>query len=138
ARALTAGPDLTRCSSMPMQIDSKIDSKIDSVIARQRVDDLEAAIPFYERLTGRTASRFTFAGVRLASVGPFLLFCGPDDAVRTFAGVSATLAVPDMAAAVEEGRAAGATVVMPPQPTPNGHRAVLRHPHGGVYEYVGP
>ncbi|BAU83756.1 glyoxalase [Streptomyces laurentii] len=41
-------------------------------------------------------------------------------------------------AAVGEAVAAGATVVMPAQPTPNGHRAVLRHPRGGVYEYVGP
>ncbi|GAA2780322.1 hypothetical protein GCM10010441_01270 [Kitasatospora paracochleata] len=112
--------------------------KIDSVVARQRVDDLEAAIPFYERLTGLPADRFEFAGVRLASVGPFLLFCGPDEAVRRVAGVSATLAVGDLAAAVEEGIAAGATVVVPAQPTPNGRRAVLRHPHGGVYEYVGP
>ncbi|WP_394297855.1 hypothetical protein [Streptomyces globisporus] len=46
-----------------------------SVIARQRVDDLEAAVPFYERLTGRTADRFGFAGVRLAIVGPFLSCC---------------------------------------------------------------
>ncbi|MFF3604195.1 VOC family protein [Streptomyces sp. NPDC002463] len=112
--------------------------KIDSVIARQRVDDLEAAIPFYERLTGQTAGRFEFAGVQLASVGPFLLFCGPDEAVRRVAGVSATLAVADLTTAVEEAVAAGATVVMPAQPTPNGHRAVLRHPHGGAYEYVGP
>lgn len=113
-------------------------TKIDSLITRQRVDDLEAAIPFYERLTGQTADRFGFAGVQLASVGPFLLFCGPDEAVQRVAGVSATLAVADMAAAVEEAVAAGATVVMSVQPTPNGHRAVLRHPHGGVYEYVGP
>ncbi|CAM5337249.1 VOC family protein [Streptomyces tanashiensis] len=112
--------------------------KIDSVIARQRVDDLDAAIPFYERLTGRTADRFAFAAVQLASVGPFLLFSGPDEAVQRVAGVSATLTVADLAEAVDEAVAAGATVVMPAQPTPNGHRAVLRHPHGGVYEYVGP
>ncbi|MFJ6383339.1 VOC family protein [Kitasatospora sp. NPDC092039] len=112
--------------------------KIESVIARQRVDDLEAAVPFYERLTGETAGRFAFAGVQLASVGPFLLYCGPDEAVQRVAGVSATLAVGDLDAAVAEGVAGGATVVMPAQPTPNGRRAVLRHPHGGVYEYVGP
>ncbi|MFJ2775744.1 hypothetical protein [Kitasatospora sp. NPDC087315] len=52
--------------------------------------------------------------------------------------MAATLAVSDLAAAVERGVAAGAVVVMPAQPTPNGHRAVLRHPDGGVYEYVGP
>ncbi|MYW04403.1 VOC family protein [Streptomyces sp. SID3343] len=112
--------------------------QIDSVTARQRVDDVEAAVPFYEKLTGRTAARFAFAGVSLASVGPFLLFSGPDEAVQRVAGVVATLAVADLPTAVEEAVAAGATVVMPAQPTPNGRRAVLRHPHGGVYEYVGP
>ncbi|GAA0297999.1 hypothetical protein GCM10010302_40820 [Streptomyces polychromogenes] len=112
--------------------------KIESVIARQSVDDLEGAIPFYERLTGRKAERFEFAGVHLASVGTFLLFCGPDEAVSRIAAVTATLTVADLPSAVEEAVAAGATLVMPPQPTPNGHRAVLRHPHGGVYEYVGP
>ncbi|XEC32851.1 VOC family protein [Streptomyces fradiae] len=111
---------------------------ITSVIARQRVDDLDAAVPFYERLTGRTAERFAFAGVRLAAVGSFLLYSGPDEAVQRVAGVSATLTVGDLTAAVEAAVAAGATVVMPPQPTPNGHRAVVRHPEGGVYEYVGP
>lgn len=65
--------------------------KIDSVIARQNVDDLEGALPFYERLTGRKAERFAFAGVHLASVGPFLLFSGPEEAVRRTASVSATL-----------------------------------------------
>ncbi|MGA5142353.1 VOC family protein [Streptomyces azureus] len=89
-------------------------------------------------MTGRTADRFAFAGVHLASVGPFLLFCGPDEAVQRVAGVSTTLTVADLAAAVDEAVAAGATVLMPAQPTLNGHRAVLRHPHGGVYEYVGP
>lgn len=53
------------------------------------------------------------------------LFTGPDEAVQRVAGV-------------EEAEAGGAVTVMPIQPTPNGHRAELRHPHGGVYEYVGP
>uniref|UniRef100_A0AAU3H370 VOC family protein n=1 Tax=Streptomyces sp. NBC_01401 TaxID=2903854 RepID=A0AAU3H370_9ACTN len=108
--------------------------KVDSVIARQRVDDLDAAITFYERVTGQTAARFAFAGV---SIGPFLLFSGPDEAVQRVAGVGATLVVANLDTTVEEAVAAGATVVRPAQPTPNGHRAVLRHPRGGVYEYVG-
>lgn len=111
---------------------------IESVVVRQRVEDLDAAVPFYEKLTGSTASRFAFAGVTLASVGPFLLFSGPDEAVRRVAGVAATLAVADLDTAVKEAVAGGAEVVAPISPTPNGHRAVLRHPHGGVYEYVGP
>ncbi|MEV7582007.1 VOC family protein [Streptomyces erythrochromogenes] len=111
---------------------------IDSVVVRQHVEDLDAAVPFYEKLTGATASRFAFAGVSLAAVGPFLLFAGPDEAVQRVAGVAATLVVADLDLAVEEAGAAGAEVVVPVQPTPNGHRAVLRHPHGGVFEYVGP
>ncbi|MFD8895161.1 hypothetical protein [Streptomyces sp. NPDC059566] len=50
-----------------------------------------------------------------AGVGPFLLFAGPDEA-----------------------EAGGADIVMPIQPAPNSRRAVLRHPRGGVFEYVGP
>jgi predicted enzyme related to lactoylglutathione lyase len=111
---------------------------IESVVLRQRVQDLDAAVPFYEKLTGSTASRFSFAGVTLASVGPFLLFSGPDEAVQRVAGVTGTLAVADLAAVVEEAIAAGAEVVAPASPTPNGHRVVLRHPQGGVFEYVGP
>ncbi|RKN41343.1 VOC family protein [Streptomyces hoynatensis] len=111
---------------------------IEAVVLRQRVEDLDAAVPFYEKLTGSTASRFAFAGVSLASVGPFLLFSGPDEAAQRVAGVAATLAVADLDAAVEEAVAAGAAVVAPASPTPNGHRAVLRHPCGGVFEYVGP
>ncbi|MER8096018.1 VOC family protein [Streptomyces goshikiensis] len=95
-------------------------------------------MPFYEKLTGSTATRFAFAGVNLASVGPFLLFAGPDEAVQRVAGVAATLAVSNLDTAVEEAEAGGAEIVMPIQPTPNGRRAVLRHAHGGVFEHVGP
>lgn len=111
---------------------------IESVVVRQRVEDLDAAVPFYERLTGSTASRFAFAGVTLASVGPFLLFSGPDEAAQRVAGVAATLTVADLDAAVNEAVAAGGEVMVATSPTPNGHRAVLRHPYGGVFEYVGP
>ena len=110
----------------------------DSVVTRQRVDDLDAAVSFYEKLTGAPANRFAFAGVSLAAVGPFLLFSGPDEAVSQMARVAATLTVADVSEAVAEAVAAGAEGVAPAVPTPNGHRAVLRHPHGGVYEYVGP
>ncbi|WP_243878728.1 VOC family protein [Streptomyces sp. KS 21] len=111
---------------------------IDSVVVRQRVENLDAAVPFYEELTGSSASRFAFAGITLASVGPFLLFAGPDEAVQRVADVAATLTVADLDAAVGEAEARGAEIVMPVQPTPNGRRAVLRHPYGGVFEYVGP
>ncbi|MFU9038465.1 MULTISPECIES: VOC family protein [Streptomyces] len=51
--------------------------------------------------------------------------------------MAATLSVPDMDAAVADCAAAGAEVIAPPAETPNGRRAVVRHPDGGVFEYVG-
>ncbi|MFJ6050586.1 VOC family protein [Streptomyces sp. NPDC092307] len=109
---------------------------ITSVTLRRRVDDLDAAVPFYEQLTGEAANRFQFAGLELAAVGAFLLFSGSEEAAGRFAGVAATLSVPDLNQAISGAVAAGAALIAPPQATPNGHRAVLRHPDGGVYEYV--
>src|SRR5262245_12873413 len=40
------------------------------------VDDLEAAVPFYERLAGGRALRFERGGVSVAAVGCFLLMSG--------------------------------------------------------------
>jgi predicted enzyme related to lactoylglutathione lyase len=110
---------------------------IESVVIRQRVENLNAAVPFYEQLTGSSASRFSFAGVDLAGIGPFLLFSGSEEAVQRVAGVAATLTVADLDSAVEEAIAGGAEIVAPKSPTPNGHRVILRHPQGGVFEYVG-
>jgi hypothetical protein len=59
---------------------------IGAVIARQRVEDLDAAIEFYQRLIGEKASPFAFAGLSLAAVGPFLLFSGPEEAATRLAG----------------------------------------------------
>ncbi|MET9324011.1 VOC family protein [Streptomyces sp. NPDC003038] len=110
---------------------------ITSVVLRRRVNELGPALDFYVRLTGQPATRFEFAGLDLASVGPFLLFSGPDGIAERFAGVAATLAVGDLEAAVAHCEAAGGEVIAAPTATPNGHRAVVRHPDGGVYEYVG-
>jgi predicted enzyme related to lactoylglutathione lyase len=91
---------------------------ITSVTLRRRVDDLEAAVSFYEQLTGGAANRFRFAGVELAAVGPFLLFSGSDETAGRFAGVAATLSVPDLDQAIAGAVAAGAVLIAPPQPTP--------------------
>jgi predicted enzyme related to lactoylglutathione lyase len=120
--------DQTGCENVVMAITS--------VVLRRRVDHLEPAVVFYERLTGEPAARFQFAGLQLAGIGPFLLFSGPDEIAGRFAGVAATLSVPNLDTAVEDCVAAGAEVIAAAQATPNGRRAVLRHPDGGVYEYV--
>lgn len=111
---------------------------VTSMVVRQHVEDLDAAIPVYEQNTGASAFRFSFAGVRMASVGSFLLFTGPEEVVRRLSAISATLTVDDLDAAVAEAVADGAEVLAPIAATATGHRAVLRQPHGDVYEYLGP
>ncbi|MFD7631308.1 VOC family protein [Streptomyces sp. NPDC059851] len=134
-----SGPARSRdtCSSFAAHSSDEGAMAIESVVLRQRVEDLDAAVTFYEKLTGSAASRFSSAGVDLAGIGPFLLFSGPDEAVQRVAGVAATLTVVDLDSVVEEAVAEGAEVVVPKSPTPHGHRVILRHPQGGVFEYVG-
>lgn len=100
------------------------------------VDDLDAAIPFYERLAGGRALRFERGGVQVAAVGCFLLMSGPEAEIEVLRKVAATIAVAD----VEEAHAVltelGADVVAGPVPTPVGRNLIARHPDGAVYEYV--
>jgi predicted enzyme related to lactoylglutathione lyase len=109
---------------------------ITGVIIRRLIDDLPAAVPFYEALTGEPAHRFSYGGVELAAVGPFLLIAAGDNARRA-AQVAATIAVDDLAATERLLLRLGAEIVAPRAATPNGHRLIARHPDGAVFEYVG-
>lgn len=110
---------------------------ITGVIVRIRVNDLDAAVPFYEDLTGATATRFSFGSAALASVGPFLLFAAPGEDGDRLANVVATLVTDDLDPQLAELEALGASVIAPATSTPNGRRAIVRHPGGAVFEYVG-
>ena len=100
------------------------------------VDDLEAAVPFYERLAGGTAQRFERGGVQVAAVGCFLLMSGPQAELEVLRKVAATIAVTD----VEEARKVlgemGAHIVAGPVPTPVGRNLIAMHPDGAIYEYA--
>lgn len=100
------------------------------------VDDIETAIPFYERLAGGRALRFERAGVQVAAVGCFLLMSAPAAELDILRKVAATIAVEDVE---ETGRVLtemGADVVAGPLPTPVGRNLIARHPDGTVYEYA--
>lgn len=43
---------------------------IAGVVVRRRVPDLDAAVSFYEELTGAVGSRFAFGGAQLAARHP--------------------------------------------------------------------
>jgi predicted enzyme related to lactoylglutathione lyase len=108
--------------------------RITGMIIRRPVDDLAIAVPFYEALTGEPAHRLSFASAELAAVGPFLLVAaGSDERARK---VAATITVDDLPATHQLLVRLGAEVVARIATTPNGHRMIVRHPDGAVFEYV--
>jgi predicted enzyme related to lactoylglutathione lyase len=100
------------------------------------VDDLETAVPFYERLTGGRALRFERGGVQAAAIGCFLLMSGPAAELDLLRKVSATIAVKDVEEAHQVLTDVGARIVAGPVPTPVGRSLLAMHPDGTVYEYV--
>lgn len=100
------------------------------------VDDLETAIPFYERLAGGRALRFERAGVQVAAVGCFLLMSGPEEELAVLRKVAATIAVKDVDETRQVLAEMGADIIAGPLPTPVGRNLIARHPDGTVYEYA--
>lgn len=100
------------------------------------VDDIETAIPFYERLAGGRALRFERGGVQVAAVGCFLLMSGPPAELDLLRKVAATIAVTDVEEAHKTLTELGADIIAGPVPTPAGRNLIVRHPDGAVYEYV--
>ncbi|MFC4329582.1 VOC family protein [Streptomyces andamanensis] len=100
------------------------------------VDDLETAVPFYERLAGTPALRFERGGVQVAAVGCFLLMSGPAAELEVLRKVSATIAVADVEEAARVLTSLGARVIAGPVGTPAGRNLIAVHPDGSVYEYV--
>ena len=109
-------------------------SNITAAIVRVFVDNLEAAVPLYERLAdGAQANRFAFRDVELASVGPFLLLSGNTAAYRDRV---ATLLVRELGPVIDAIESAGGQLLEGPAPGPNGERLIARHPDGSVFEYI--
>ncbi|GAA3986243.1 VOC family protein [Streptomyces sp. NBC_01352] len=100
------------------------------------VDDLETAVPFYERLAGGRALRFERGGVQVAAVGCFLLMSGPEAELEVLRKVTATIAVKDVDEAHRVLTELGARVIAGPVPTPAGRNLIALHPDGSVYEYA--
>ncbi|WP_040698857.1 VOC family protein [Nocardia vinacea] len=110
-------------------------SNITAVIARVVVADLDQAIPLYQGLSGsEKVNRFGFAGVELASIGPFLLLAGPDAAA--YANRTATLLVKQITPVIDEIERAGGQILEGPAPGPNGDRLIARNPDGAIFEYI--
>lgn len=100
------------------------------------VDDLDRAVPFYERLAGGRAHRFERGGVQVAAVGCFLLMSGPESELEVLRKISATIAVKDVDESHRVLTELGAHIIAGPVPTPAGRNLIAMHPDGMVYEYV--
>ncbi|MBM7091810.1 VOC family protein [Streptomyces sp. NPDC012461] len=100
------------------------------------VEDIETAIPFYERLAGGPALRFERGGVHVAAVGCFLLMSGPAAELEVLRKVAATIAVKDVEEALRVLTDMGADIIAGPVPTPVGRNLIVRHPDGAIYEYA--
>ncbi|WEO94356.1 VOC family protein [Streptomyces sp. FXJ1.172] len=100
------------------------------------VDDIEAAVPFYERLTGGRALRFERGGVQVAAIGSFLLMSGPEAELEILRKVTATIAVKDVEETHRVLAGLGARILAGPVPTPAGRNLLAMHPDGSIFEYV--
>ncbi|MET7640164.1 VOC family protein [Streptomyces sp. NPDC005438] len=100
------------------------------------VNDLDAAVPVYEKLTGAEAVRFSQGPVSVAAVGPFFLMSGPDAQLEVLRKITATLAVRDVEEALVDLHTVGAEIIAGPKTTPIGRNLVARHPDGTIFEYV--
>jgi predicted enzyme related to lactoylglutathione lyase len=109
-------------------------SNVHSVLARVIVDDIDAAIPFYQLLCGGAEiDRFTVREVSLARIGSFLLLSGNTASV---ADTVATIRVASLAPIIAALKACNGHVVRGPAPGPTGLQLYARHPDGLIFEYV--
>jgi predicted enzyme related to lactoylglutathione lyase len=100
------------------------------------VDDLDASVPFYERLAGARALRYERGGVSVAAVGCFLLMSGPEAELEILRKVAATIAVKDVEETHQVLSDSGARILAGPLATPAGRNLIALHPDGSVFEYA--
>ncbi len=106
------------------------------VTVRVVVEELDAAVSFYEALTGETAERFSYGQVSLARIGGFLLLSGAPAALVALTWVNATILVDDVDEVAEVVRDFGGEVVSGPHDVTSGRNLVARHPDGSMFEYI--
>lgn len=100
---------------------------------------LREGITFYEQLQGTRADAvfpYPEVGLRLATVGAFLLLEGTDEALAPFRATTGTLLVDEVQPYHDALVAAGAEIVVPLREVPTGAGFNARHPDGTVVEYV--
>jgi len=113
--------------------------KIKQILTRVYVNDINAAISFYEQLTNDKCSRqfeYKQAELEIASVNNILIIAGSDKALEIYKNTSATFLVDSVIEFREYLLKNGALVIRDIQQVPTGYNMTFKHKDGLIVEYV--
>ena len=115
--------------------------KILNILVRRylALEDMDAAVTFYESLVGQRARlRFDYPErqLKLAQVASILLIAGTPESLEPFTDTHMTFLVDDLGAYEQHLPDLGVEIIRAPQDVPTGRNMLVRHPDGSVVEYV--
>ncbi len=95
-------------------------------------------LSFYENIFGGCRFRIQYEGLDLASVGPFFLCAGSDEALESYREMHTILIVDSLNEFKESLLAQRAEILSEPKQLPTGLNMVVKHIDGSIVEYVEP
>jgi predicted enzyme related to lactoylglutathione lyase len=113
--------------------------KVIKTLARVYVNDMEAAIPFYETLCGEKCGlRFKYSemNLELAGIGSLLVIAGTDDALEPFRSTLFTMRVDSIREIKDYLVSHGGVIERDIAKVPTGFNMTARHADGTKVEYV--
>jgi predicted enzyme related to lactoylglutathione lyase len=113
--------------------------KVLKTLSRLYVNDLQAAIEFYEELLNNPVARcleLPQIGLELAQIGDILLVAGSDEALKPFRSTQVTFLVDSLDEFKVYLGEKGAEIIRGPNEVPTGRNMTVRHSDGSVIEYV--
>jgi hypothetical protein len=113
--------------------------KVKQILTRIYVNDIDAAIGFYGKLTNEKCdSRFEYkqAELEIARIGNLLIIAGADNALAPFRNTTATILVDSIVEYRDFLIGNGATIVRDIQQVPTGFNLTVKHSDGVIVEYV--
>jgi len=112
---------------------------VKQILTRIYVNDMNAAIDFYQRLTNENCTnRFVYEQVELeiARINDLLIIAGTDKALEPFMETSATFLVDSISEYKNFLTQNGAVIIRDIQQVPTGLNMTVKHKDGVTIEYV--
>lgn len=101
-------------------------------------ETMDTTLDFYENVFGERRFRIQYEGLDLASVGPFFLCAGTEEALKPYRDMNTIVIVDSLADLKEKLHDGGAEILSEPKKLPTGINLVAKHPDGSIVEYVEP